>query len=161
MNIVVLAGGLSPERNVSLSSGTLICRALRKMGHRAVLLDPFLGLEPDLTVSEALFDREALCPMSDQVGVESPDLDQIRASVRTAGAFFRARRVGAVPYCRFVFIGLHGGAGKTADAAALDLLEFLTPGGLFGSASPWTRTLQKRVAPRTGCERPTGSSFIR
>ena len=44
MNIVVLCGGLSMERNVSLSSGTLICGALRKLGHRAVMVDMFYGL---------------------------------------------------------------------------------------------------------------------
>ena len=33
------------ERNVSLSSGTRICRALRERGHQAVLVDMFLGLE--------------------------------------------------------------------------------------------------------------------
>ena len=41
MKIVVLCGGLSPERNVSLASGREICRALRRRGHRAVLVDMF------------------------------------------------------------------------------------------------------------------------
>ena len=45
LKIVVLAGGLSPERQVSLVSGQSICRALRELGHRAVLVDMFLGLE--------------------------------------------------------------------------------------------------------------------
>ncbi|MBQ1620324.1 MAG: D-alanine--D-alanine ligase, partial [Oscillospiraceae bacterium] len=45
MKIVVLAGGLSMERNVSLSSGTKVCRALRARGHQAILVDMFLGLE--------------------------------------------------------------------------------------------------------------------
>ena len=43
MRIVVLAGGLSMERNVSLSSGNKICRALRSRGHQAILVDMFLG----------------------------------------------------------------------------------------------------------------------
>ena len=47
MHIVVLAGGLSMERNVSLSSGTRICRALRARGHQAALVDLFLALEGD------------------------------------------------------------------------------------------------------------------
>ena len=34
MKIVVLAGGLSPERNVSLSSGTMVSEALRAKGDR-------------------------------------------------------------------------------------------------------------------------------
>ena len=36
MKIVVLAGGLSPERNVSLSSGAMVCEALRSKGHQKV-----------------------------------------------------------------------------------------------------------------------------
>ena len=38
MRIVVLAGGLSPERNVSLSSGTMIAQALERLGHRVALV---------------------------------------------------------------------------------------------------------------------------
>ena len=45
MKIVVLAGGLSPERNVSLSSGTMIAHALRGLGHQAALVDMYFGLE--------------------------------------------------------------------------------------------------------------------
>ena len=45
MDIVVLAGGLSPERNVSFSSGAMVCEALAGLGHRVALVDAFLGLE--------------------------------------------------------------------------------------------------------------------
>ena len=48
MKIVVLAGGLSPERNVSLSSGSKVCQALRDRGHQVALVDLFFwvgGLE--------------------------------------------------------------------------------------------------------------------
>ena len=43
MNIVVLAGGLSPERNVSLVSGSLIAESLVKSGHKVLLLDVYCG----------------------------------------------------------------------------------------------------------------------
>ena len=43
MKIVVLAGGLSDERNVSLSSGCKVCAALRQRGHQAALVDMYLG----------------------------------------------------------------------------------------------------------------------
>lgn len=43
MRIIVLAGGLSTERDVSLSSGAGICRTLREKGHDAFLLDPVSG----------------------------------------------------------------------------------------------------------------------
>ena len=45
MKIVVLAGGLSPERNVSLSSGVMVAEALRSRGHRVALVDLYFGLE--------------------------------------------------------------------------------------------------------------------
>ena len=45
MKIAVLCGGLSPERNVSISSGTKIAGALKENGHQVVLLDMFFGLE--------------------------------------------------------------------------------------------------------------------
>jgi len=43
MRIVVLAGGMSPERDVSLSSGSLIANALLANGHEVLLLDLYLG----------------------------------------------------------------------------------------------------------------------
>ena len=45
MNIVVLCGGTSTEREVSLNSGSMVCDALRSIGHNAVLLDVFFGNE--------------------------------------------------------------------------------------------------------------------
>ena len=43
MKIVVLAGGTSTERDVSIVSGTKVCEALRSKGHQAILLDVFGG----------------------------------------------------------------------------------------------------------------------
>ena len=53
MKIVVLAGGLSPERNVSLSTGAMVTEALRGLGHRAGLVDLFFGAEE---ADEGFFD---------------------------------------------------------------------------------------------------------
>ena len=44
MKIIVLAGGYSPEREVSLSSGSLIANALIENGHKVLLADLYLGL---------------------------------------------------------------------------------------------------------------------
>ena len=52
MNIVVLAGGLSTERDVSLITGNNVANALRKNGHNVILLDVFLGyLNEDADIS--------------------------------------------------------------------------------------------------------------
>ena len=46
--VVVLAGGISHERDVSLRSGRRVADALAEAGHRVVLLDPDAGLLPFL-----------------------------------------------------------------------------------------------------------------
>ena len=45
MKIVVLAGGTSTERDVSLSSGNGVYNALKGKGHEVVLIDLYLGYE--------------------------------------------------------------------------------------------------------------------
>ena len=80
MKIVVLAGGLSTERLVALTSGTGVCRALRERGHKAILVDMFLGLENYEGRLEDIFDApDGLCP-DNRVESEAPDLDAVRRS---------------------------------------------------------------------------------
>ena len=45
MKIVVLAGGISTEREISIVSGTGVCKALREKGHQAILVDVYCGDE--------------------------------------------------------------------------------------------------------------------
>ena len=45
MKIAVLCGGLSRERDVSISTGTCVAAALRGRGHEVALIDLFLGDE--------------------------------------------------------------------------------------------------------------------
>ena len=74
MKIVVLAGGLSTERAVSLVTGTGVCRALRENGYRAILVDVFLGLESVPEELETLFDApDGLCGDA-SIAVTAPDL---------------------------------------------------------------------------------------
>ena len=55
MKIIVLAGGYSNERDVSLNSGVSVCKALRERGHQAYLLDAFMGLDWDSDKLEEVF----------------------------------------------------------------------------------------------------------
>lgn len=57
MNIVVLAGGSSTEREVSIVSGQGICTALRRRNHKAVLVDAYFGKE---SWGEELFPRHMI-----------------------------------------------------------------------------------------------------
>ena len=55
MKIVVLAGGLSTERDVSFSSGSMVYKALKENGHQVIMLDVYLGYEGN---REGLFDAD-------------------------------------------------------------------------------------------------------
>ena len=78
MKIAVLCGGLSPERNVSISSGTKIAGALQESGHQVVLLDMFFGLE-DYTgdIAHVFDDPPALG--GTHIDESAPDLEAVRA----------------------------------------------------------------------------------
>ena len=112
MNIVVLCGGLSMERDVSITSSTLICRALRALGHRAVLVDMFFGLEDCEGPVEALF--ENLPPVADAcVTEDAPDLDAVRAVRKWQSPSLVGK--GVFEICAkadVVFLGLHGACGE-------------------------------------------------
>ena len=45
MRIAVLAGGISPERDVSLCSASLISNALLSKGHEVAFVDVYEGIE--------------------------------------------------------------------------------------------------------------------
>ena len=77
MKIVVLAGGLSTERQVALTSGTGVCKALRERGHKAILVAMCLGLEDYEGALEDIFDApDGLCGQSRVERVE-PDLEAV------------------------------------------------------------------------------------
>ena len=82
MKIVVLAGGISTERTVSLVSGTGVCQALRRKGHQAILVDMFMGLENPPADLNTLFDApDGLCP-DVKIEVQAPDPGPSRARRR-------------------------------------------------------------------------------
>ena len=124
MKIIVLAGGLSTERNVALTSGTGICRALRRRGHRAVLVDMFLGLESYTGKIEDIFDApDGLCA-DHSVSSDAPDLEAVRRSRRDQSPSMLGQ--GVLQVCAMadlVFLALHGSCGEDGRIqATLDLL---------------------------------------
>ena len=156
MKIVVLCGGLSMERNVSITSGTLICRALREAGHRAVLVDMFFGLEDVEGPLEALFDE--LPPLAEaRVSEEEPDLQAVRAARRWKSPSLVGK--GVFELCGMadvVFLGLHGACGEDGRIqAALDLMGVpYTGSGCRGSAIAMDKDLTKRLAQSAGVRTP-------
>ena len=113
MKIVVLAGGISTEREVSLVTGTSVCRALRGNGHRAILVDLFLGLEEVPADLETLFDApDGLCP-SVEIRTAAPDLAAVRRQRKDQSPSHIGPHV--LDLCALsdiVFLGLHGQDGE-------------------------------------------------
>ena len=58
MKVTVLAGGTSTERDVSLVSGSMIYKALKARGHKAVLVDVYLGLDMPKEELKDIFEKE-------------------------------------------------------------------------------------------------------
>ncbi|MBQ9460060.1 MAG: D-alanine--D-alanine ligase [Oscillospiraceae bacterium] len=148
MKIVVLAGGLSMERNVSLSSGTKVCRALRSRGHQAILVDMFMGLENYDGSLDDIFDApDGFC--SDfSVAKEEPDLNAVRAQRADKSANMFGKKV--LDVCQradIVFLALHGTCGEDGRVqAAFDLLGIpYTGSGYLGSAVAMDKDLTKRL----------------
>ena len=118
MNIAVLAGGLSPERDVSLSTGTMVTNALRKKGHNAILVDLFFGVDhlPD-SILDLFQVSGPLPPFS--VPENEPNLEAVRAS--RASGFSGQIGNGVLEICRAAdvcFLALHGGIGENGSLQA-------------------------------------------
>ncbi len=153
MKIVVLAGGLSTERNVSLVSGTGVCRALRQRGHQAVLVDLFMGLEDYDGAPEDIFDApDGLC-RDVAVSSAAPDLAAVRALRKEQGPSVLGKDVLAVcAMADVVFLALHGESGEDGRIqAALDLLGIpYTGSGYVSSAMAMDKSIAKRFMDSVG-----------
>ena len=148
MKIVVLAGGLSMERNVSLSSGNKVCRALRARGHQAILVDMFLGLENYSSSLDTIFDApDGLCG-DYSVAKEEPDLRAVRDSrADRSESLFGKDVLNVCAMADVVFLALHGTCGEDGRVqAAFDLLGIpYTGSGYLGSAVAMDKDLTKRL----------------
>nr|WP_130836461.1 D-alanine--D-alanine ligase [Lachnoclostridium sp. Marseille-P6806] len=165
MKVVVLAGGLSTERKISFSSGTKVCGALRENGHRAVLVDLFLGLENmDESIQEnpeTLFDElpELLPVVFDGV---APDLDAVRRSRRWQSPSLFG--LGVLEICRsadIVFIALHGMNGEDGRVQAVfDMMGIpYTGSGYLGAAMAMDKMITKRMVRPLGVPTPDWQYF--
>lgn len=117
MKVVVLAGGTSTERDVSLSTGSMIYKALKKNGHQAILLDVYLGYEGD---TEDIFERDT--DWASQIGAvseQNPDLEAVKA-LRPDGAknFFGPNVLSLCQSADAVFMALHGANGEDGKIQA-------------------------------------------
>ena len=156
MKIVVLAGGLSPERNVSLSSGIMVCQALRDRGHEAAFVDLYLGTENYAGTPESLF-QAPLPEELRRVGRQAPNLEEVRRSRRLdSGSMFGKDVLALCAMADVVFLALHGSCGEDGRVqAAFDLMGIpYTGSGYLGSAVAMDKDLTKRLVAPLGVLTP-------
>ncbi|GMR13670.1 MAG: D-alanine--D-alanine ligase [Gemmatimonadota bacterium] len=142
MKVVVLLGGDSAERDVSLASGVGVADALRKAGHEVVALDPARGL---LTPAE----EESI--LAAGVAAAPPAEGHVKAGT--------AVTIGgdpAVADADVVFVALHGGRGE--DGTVQALLELagvaFVGSGMLGCALAMDKDVSKRLLRDAGLPTP-------
>lgn len=120
MKIVVLAGGLSPERDVSLSSGSLIANALMASGHAVVLADVYEGVKADENNLSGLFiTKEDNHLFSYQIPDTVPDLEALVAQNNGRKELIGENILSLCKMADVVFIALHGSMGENGQLQAV------------------------------------------
>ena len=157
MNIVVLAGGTSTERTVSITSGTGICKALRQKGHQAILVDIFCGIENA--------DWENPFPSEYDVDAASEYIssfnDRIEQMKKERRSFFGPNVLKLCEEADIVFLGLHGANGEDGKVqATFDLLgiKYTGPNSL-GCTLSMNKLVTKQIFKTSGVPTPRGTSL--
>ena len=159
MKVVVLAGGFSPEREVSLSSGSLIANALMENGHQVLLLDVYEGIRELPEHPETLFRSEG--KYEHIIREQVPDLEALKARVGNGDALV-GRNVPEL--CRMadrVFLALHGAMGENGQLQAyLDSCGIRYTGSDYiGCLLSMDKDLSKRLFRDAGVPTPDWMYF--
>ncbi|MDQ6612911.1 MAG: D-alanine--D-alanine ligase [Gemmatimonadota bacterium] len=142
MNITVLLGGVSAERDVSLSSGLRIAIGLRERGHTVTCLDPAEGVLSRDKETELL---------EGGVGTRPPSLEEL-ANLTARSLSPKLGTLPEVTNADCVFIALHGGQGEDGTVqAVLDMAGVpYTGSGHLASALAMDKHLSKVVLRAAG-----------
>lgn len=156
MNIVVLAGGNSTEREVSISSGQGVCQALRERNHKAILVDAYFGKE---SMDEELFSEKY---DTEQVAAwmrsQSSSLEKV---MKTRKEFFGPNVLEICQKADIVFLALHGANGEDGKVqSVLDLMGVKYTGcGPLSSGMAMDKGITKMVFEAKGIPTPKGMTL--
>lgn len=135
LNILVLAGGLSNERQVSLTSAEAIVGTLKRLGHKINVLDTATG--------KSLLDSNGKYLLNK----DNESLSKI--ALKQSEALVLSEAINTEPYNNsdLVFIALHGGAGEDGTIQALlDLVNIkYTGSNMMASAMSMNKSIAKNL----------------
>lgn len=153
MKIVVLAGGISTERDVSIVSGMGVCKALRSKSHRAILVDVYFG--------KGNVDWNNPFPADYDVDAEVSYIkgfnDKVEAS-KGRREFFGDNVLELCRQADIVFLALHGENGENGKVqAAFDLFGIKYTGtDYLSSAICMDKGLAKTIMSSKNVPTPRG-----
>lgn len=165
MDIVVLAGGLSTERDVSFATGDMVSKALRRNGHRVILLDVFMGYGDGPEDLTGIFGRAKEVSVTvSGIPTTAPDLTKVKKSRKDQSDCFFGPNV--IELCRMadiVFLALHGENGENGKIqAAFDLFGIKYTGtDYLSSALAMDKGLAKKLFQANGIPTPRGIEIRR
>lgn len=163
LKIVVLAAGTSSERDVSIVTGTRVCAALRRRGHKVRVIDVFLGLDKKYDDINDIFNDEAAPDdVERELKAITPDVPRLLRERRGRNeSFFGPQVLEACKAADIVFMGLHGSNGEDGKIqGAFDLLGIKYTGtGCLSSALSMNKSIAKLVMSSYGVPVPRGLTF--
>lgn len=149
MKIVVLAGGLSPEREVSLASGSLIANALMDNGHKVCLLDLYLGRVLVESYEQLFHTKEEGVRYEHKITSKVPELKELTKEDKDK-CYIGENVISICRYADVVFLSLHGSAGENGQIQAVfDCYGIrYTGSGYVGSLLAMDKDVSKQIMKR-------------
>ena len=154
MKVVVLLGGESEERDVSLVSGCQVADALRQAGHDVVALDPVKGPLAELGERIILASGVGALPPSETVGAGGGGAMGRAGGGAASGTALATRK--EIVQADIIFPVLHGGMGEDGTLQALlDIAGVCYAGsGMLGCALSMDKDVTKRILRDAGIPTP-------
>lgn len=161
MKIIVLAGGLSRERDVSLLSGAGICKTLRENGHKAYLLDVYFGIEYDSDKLEEVFElSDAGLAIAEGISTIVPDIEALKKSrAGNSDCYFGPNVLELCKIADITFMAMHGCPGEDGKIqAAFDLMGIKYTGpNYLGCALAMNKLVTKHIFKKSDVVTPRGT----
>lgn len=158
MNIVVLTGGISTERDISIVTGVQVSEALKRNNHNVVLVDVFVGVR-NSTVEKAFEKDWDYKKAAEELKKLTPKIDEIKKQRELEKkSFFGPNVLEICMMADVVFMALHGSNGEDGKVqATFDLLGIqYTGSGYLGSAIAMDKNISKELFNSNSIPTPKG-----
>jgi len=157
MKIVVLCGGISTERDVSLISGKMIYEALKRKGHKVVLIDAYLGINE--TIDDPFNSDFDWTKDINNIDTINPDIEEVKKKrILPELGYFGPHVLEICGEADIVYMGLHGEDGENGKIqAAFDLMGIKYTGNDYvSSALAMNKAIAKELFVNNGIPTPKG-----